>query len=123
MTGYHITLGYMSNRNDGANREVWQEVVRLALNICDSPELIASEAVALGMSPATAREYAQAYKERFDSTIRFKEADGDSPAQIMQLAGGAGPSRSIKEAMRRAFCRLLMHECHKREIEINVNVA
>ena len=129
MTGYHISIGYLSGYD---KEEAWEVLKRVVLELCNAPERIAEEAMRFGMDGAVAREYAEAYRGASletrgteDSTLRIIEgerAEGNPP-QIMQLAGGAGPSRVIKEAMRRAFCRLVMYEMHKREIEININVA
>ena len=130
MTGYHISIGYMSGGPD--KEEAWGILKEVVLDLCNAPARIADEAIFFGMERASAVEYASAYvgasianRGTEDSTLRIIEADGKekTPPQIMQLAGGADPSRSIKEAMRRAFCRLVMYEMHKREIEININVA
>ena len=125
MTGYHVTLGYVSGYGFRDHPEdAWKEVLLLALAICSDPERLAQEAMKFGMPGKIAREYAQSYLERSDSTIRFKEAqDEETPAQIMQLASGGGVEREHKEAMRRAFCRLLLNDCHQQRIEININVA
>lgn len=131
MTGYHISIGYLSG---GAydKDEAWEILKTVVLDLCHAPARIADEAVSFGMLLAQALEYAEPYTSASvenrgteDSTLRIiekNEAEG-THAQIMQLAGGADPSRSLKEAMRRAFCRLVMQEMHKREIEININVA
>lgn len=130
MTGYHISVGYQSGGPD--KDEAWEILKRVVLDLCNAPALIADEAITFGMDRATAIEYADAYvgaseatRGTEDSTLRIIEANAaeETPAQIMQLAGGAGPSRPIKEAMRRAFCRLVMTEMHKLGIEININVA
>ena len=130
MTGYHISIGYMSGCPD--KEEAWETLKAVVLDLCNAPALIADEAISFGMDRATALEYAGAYvgasianRGTEDSTLRIIEADAKegTPPQIMQLAGGIDPSRSIKEAIRRAFCRLIMREMHKREIEININVA
>lgn len=130
MTGYHISIGYMSGGPD--KEEAWEILKQVVLDLCNAPARIADEAISFGMDRATAIEYADAYvgasianRGTQDSTLRIIEADDkeETPPQIMQLAGGTDPSRSTKEAMRRAFCRLVMYEMHKREIEININVA
>lgn len=130
MTGYHISVGYQSGGPD--KDEAWEILKRVVLDLCHAPARIADEAISYGMDRASAIEYANAYvgaseawRGTEDSTLRIIEANAaeDTPPQIMQLAGGAGPSRTIKEAMRRAFCRLVMAEMHKLGIEININVA
>lgn len=129
MTGYHISIGYLSGYDKD---EAWEVLKRVVLELCNAPARIAEEAMRFGMDGAVAREYAEAYRGASlethgteDSTLRIiekNEAEG-TPPQIMQLAGGSGPSRLYKEQMRRAFCRLVMYEMHKLEIEININVA
>jgi len=130
MTGYHISIGYMSGGPD--KEEAWEILKEVVLDLCNAPARIADEATSFGMDRTTAIEYAGAYvgasianRGTEDSTLRIIEANEkeETQPQIMQLAGGADPSRSIKKAIRRAFCRLVMHDMHKREIEININVA
>lgn len=127
MTGYHISIGYLS---DYDKDEAWSVLKMVVLDLCHNPHHLVDEAVRLGMLPQIASMYAAAYtgasRENAgtgDSTLRIIEGSEDSPPQIMMLASGTGESRLIKEAMRRAFCRVLMREMHKLEIEINVNVA
>lgn len=130
MTGYHISIGYQSGGPD--KEEAWEILKRVVLEICNRPHYLIDEAVRFGMQPREAHEYAGAYASACveyagteDSTLRIIEgprAEGNPP-QIMMLAGGSGESRTIKEAMRRAFCRTVMDEMHKRGIEININVA
>lgn len=130
MTGYHISIGYLSGGPVDKD-EAWDILKGVVLDLCHAPARIADEAIDFGMDAATASEYALAYagaslgyRGTEDSTLRIIEKDNEgNPPQIMQLAGGAGESRVIKEAIRRAFCRLVMKEMHKREIEININVA
>lgn len=129
MTGYHISIGYLSGYDKD---EAWKVLKMTVLDLCHNPHHLVDEAVRFGVDPRTACEYAAAYvgaseatQGTEDSTLRIiekNEAEG-TPPQIMQLAGGSGESRTIKEAMRRAFCRIVMREMHKLEIEININVA
>lgn len=130
MTGYHISIGYLSGDD---NDKAWAMLKRIVADLCAKPEVIAEEAMAFGMRPETAKEYAESYRSfsletgrTEDSTLVVKERDlddEDSYVQIMQLASGRGVSRTNKEAMRRAVCRILMREMHKRGLEININVA
>jgi hypothetical protein len=131
MTGYHISIGYLSG-GDFDKDEAFQVLKKVALELCHNPHHLVDEAVRFGMRPQTACDYAAAYvnaseeqRGTEDSTLRIIEgerAEGNPP-QIMMLAGGAGESRTIKEQIRRAFCRLIMREMHKLEIEVNINVA
>lgn len=128
MTGYHISIGYLS----GADKdEAWIALKRVVLELCHNIARIADEAACFGMSTKVANEYALAYQDATeeqhgtkDSTLRIIERKGENdPPQVMQLAGGSGESRDIKEEMRRAFCRLVMHDMHQLGLEININVA
>ncbi len=130
MTGYHISIGYLS---DGDKDEAWAALKEVVAALCAEPSRIAVEAVRYGMRPNQAEEHAEAYRSfspktgrTEDSTLVIKERDfedEDSYPQVMQLASGGGESRVLKEAMRRAFCRLALEEMHKRGLEININVA
>lgn len=129
MTGYHISIGYLS---DYDKDEAWEVLKNVALDLCHAPVRIADEAITYGMGVDIALEYAEAYRGASiethgteDSTLRIVEGNAAEKAQpqIMQLAGGVGESRTTKEAVRRAFCRLVMREMHKLGIEININVA
>lgn len=129
MTGYHISIGYLSGYDKD---EAWKVLKMVVLDTCQNPHRIVDEAVLFGMDPRTASEYASAYVNASegqqgteDSTLRIIEgarAEGNPP-QIMMLAGGSGASRTVKEQIRRAFCRVVIREMHKLEIEINLVVA
>lgn len=130
MTGYHISIGYLSG---GDKDEAWATLKEVVAKLCAEPAAVAMEALKYGMPPDRVREYAEPYRSfsaatgrTEDSTLVIKEADPDDPEsyhQVMQLAGGGGESRGLKEATRRAFCRLVLKEMHKREYEININVS
>ena len=125
MTGYHITLGYNAiNTNYAAQ---WRTLKKLTRVVADNPKAIITEARRLG-SPETCERgcchldsYANNYAEPFDSIghpISIIEEDVDK--QIMQLASTDDP---IKYHVRRAYIRLLIEQCHKREIEVNLTVT
>lgn len=129
MTGYHISIGYLSG-GDYDKDEAWEVLKKVVLDLCHNPHHLMDELVSFGMNPRIAAECAAAYvgaseatRGTEDSTLRIIEAKDDDPPQVMQLAGGADEWRVHKEATRRAFCRLVMREMHKLEIEININVA
>lgn len=122
--GYYIELGYMSHSVPGP--EPWQQIIEFAKNLCSRWYRIATEAERHGMSYDDAKEYAECYQDCNDLTIQFKDAepgDDGNKARIVQYASGGGPEREIKEAMRRAFCRLVMEFAHSRRIEVNIYVA
>jgi hypothetical protein len=128
MTGYYIEAGYCS----GASREeAWAKIKEITNYLCEHPSLIVEEALKFG-APKSAdgdgiEYYAQKYKERTDLTIRIKEGidefTKEERNQVVQLASGGGRGRVMKEHMRRAFCRLVMYEMHKLELEVNISVG
>jgi hypothetical protein len=127
MTSYTIRLGYQS----GYSGEItWEELKALALAIADDPEAICREAVAFGapthLGSGSLREAAENYRTREDLTLKFHEADPadeDSEPCIRQSASGGAPYRVLKEHLRRAFCRLLMAEVHRRGAEVSLTVG
>lgn len=126
MTGYYIESGYQS----GCSREeAWEEIKRITNYLCEHPSLIAEEALNF-RAPAiaddeTILEFALKYKERTDLTIRIieDEVDGEDRRHVVQYASGGGQSRVMKEHLRRAFCRLVLTEMHRRGMEVNITVA
>jgi hypothetical protein len=68
-------------------------------------------------------EYVERYKARDDQTLTITPPDGERRGEVMQLAGGGGQSRRVKEAVRRAFSRLVILKMHKLGIEVNFVVA
>lgn len=130
MTGYYIELGYQSGYSaDFDLDEAWKEMKTVCGEICSRPERIADEAVRLGApvedDGAEIYTYAQSYHNCSDLTIKIveKEKDGEKRRYIQQFASGGNPCRMMKEHLRRAFCRLMMEEMHKRGIEINISVG
>jgi hypothetical protein len=129
MTGYYIETGYQS----GCSREeAWEEIKRITRYLCDHPNLLVKEALEF-RAPATADgetilDYANKYKEQNDLTCRIIEKqdklDPDEQIQhVVQYASGGGASRTMKEHLRRAFCRLVMNEMHRKGMEVNVRVS
>jgi len=122
MTGYTITVGY----NSGHSREdVGRELLAFIEALRSSPQTLINEVERLepGLAgPELLAEYAASYgPESTDLTLRIDTADG-LPV-IRQSASGGGQSRDLKEAFRRAFCRLVMEAMHKLRMEISINVA
>lgn len=121
MTGYTLTAGYQSGGNKA---DAWQRLKQTALRLCETPDAIAAEVERLEpgrYSGEERAEYAAAYALRQDLTITFRD-DPDDPA-IHQSASGGGRGRELKEAMRRAFCRLVIEAMHRERIEVNMIVA
>ena len=117
MTGYHISIGYQSSSDKDDAKQALLEVVD---GICKYPMQIVYEARRLG--DAVPDEYAESYSKPWaDASISIIDKEGDF--QVMQLASGGGIERGYKEAMRRAFCRLVLEAMHKKKMEININVS
>jgi hypothetical protein len=124
-TGYTIELGY----GDGT----WQDLKDTALELCEHPILIATEALEHGapneLEGETLYGYAEAFKHRTDLTIEFIEPghpfwrDTYEQPFIHMMASGGDPARTMKEYVRRAFLRLLMADMHRRGMEISVRVS
>ncbi len=120
MTGYHIEVGYNSVHSKD---EVAEKLREVAKAICAKPETILAE-VKRVEGRDIPESYAESYREPWqDATIKIIEASADRPMQVMQLASGGGESRDYKEAMRRAFCRLVLEAMHREQMEVSVVVA
>lgn len=121
MTGYHISIGY----NSGAPISAWEFLLESVEHISAAPEYIVREVrrETLNWTEEELRPFAARYKAKDDDTLTIIQPTEGANGQVMQLASGGGESRLIKEAVRRAFCRLVMLEMHKMRIEVNVTVA
>ncbi len=129
MTGYRIEIGYNSAGPTGA--EAWESLKAVALEICGNVAAIAVEVTRLEPSYTIdeLHGFVMAYADREDLTVTFH----DEPAwhedvsefkpYISQLASGGGASREVKEACRRAFCRMVIEAMHRRRIEVNLRVS
>jgi hypothetical protein len=121
VTGYHISIGYNSN----GRQDAWALLMETVEEVCAAPGHIIAEVKreTLEWKDAELQEYVERYKARDDSTLTITPPDGDKDGEVMQLAGGGGESRRIKEAVRRAFCRLVVLRMHKLGIEVDLTVA
>ena len=135
MTGYHITIGYNSGHH---KEEVWEELKNIVNLIRNNPQQIAEELLAVekfgpnyclptnsveSVDEDTIREFAQYYKKATDATLQILEDEDIEKCQIMQLASSGGGYRDLKEQLRRAFCRVVLREMHKRGMEVNIIVS
>ncbi len=124
MTGYKIAVGYNS---EFAASEVWETLKTVGLEIANNPEVIACEAAYYDGDYlfAELREVSERFKVRDDLTIRFFEGSKENEFRphILMYASGGGRYRLIKESTRRAYCRLVLKEMHKRKMEIDIYVG
>lgn len=117
MTSYHLEAGYNSGH---AKEDVAETLLAVAKAICAQPELILAE-VKRVEGLVVAADFAESYREPWqDATIKIIQGER---LQVMQLASGGGEARDYKEAMRRAFCRLVIERMHREQMEVNLIVA
>jgi len=117
-TGYHIEVGYNSVHS---KEEVAEKLVEVVHAICEEPESIVGNA-RLVEGAVMPMEYAESYRKPWqDLTIKIIDKDG--LPSVMQMASGGGVERGYKEAMRRAFSRLVIQEMHRCGMEVNLIVA
>jgi hypothetical protein len=133
MTGYYLSIGYISGYSFRGNRELaWVQLKTLALSLCSHPERITASVMeiepkrlrngARGLFADELDSFCKQYSIRDDATIKFVE--GSDPYISMLASSGNGDrAREIKERVRRAFCRLLILEAHKLGIEVELKVA
>ena len=118
-TGYTIKLGYMS---DGDKNAAGEKLVAVVKDICAHPNSLRFEAMRVEGVKIPA-EYADSYREPWkDATIKIVPGENGDP-MVFQMASGGGAERGYKEAMRRAFCRLVIEAMHKAGMEVNLTVA
>ena len=122
MTSYRIEVGYNSNH---PREEVGAYMLKGLDAICNDPLHIVDEA--LDFQPHLDREvleeYCQSYRNPQDLTVMVRTDEETGLPTITQLSSGGGESREIKEALRRAACRLIMNHCHRNGMEVSVIVT
>ena len=124
MTSYRIEVGYNSAQ---ATDEVGEYMLAALDALQESPQLIVTEV--LRLEPHRDRElleeYAASYRKPVeDLTVRVDhDQERDNLPVIVQLASGGEPGRSVKEALRRAVCRLVMDHCHRHAMEVSISVG
>lgn len=126
MTSYHIRLGYNAGHPDPD--EAWELLLAVVADLRADPGRIAAEARRLG-APETCEkgcccldELADRYRHRDDLTC--KVVDDATPdgrdREVVQYSSG---SPALKRDVRRAFCRLVIEEAHRRGIEVCLAVS
>lgn len=123
MTGYHLSVGYISGYSAGQDRsQAWEVMKEIVARLRQEPGLIAAEAARI--EPGTldeCLEFAQNYHPSVgDLTVVVREGD---PQEVAQSASGGGCERAMKEKLRRAFSRLVIEQMHRHGFEVNLNVA
>lgn len=124
MTSYILSIGYCPERGAvGA----WDELKRIVRDVCDVPNEIIAEARALGAPEQCDRgcckldtfadNYAGPYSSSEGHPVTVHE-DGD-PYIVQHASTGD----HIKYCVRRAFVRLVIRECHRNKIEVNLRVS
>ncbi len=148
-TEYCIELGYQSGYSfDGSDDERWTILVDEVRGLIARPELIAAEATAYG-APGYCCEKkcmslldaCNAYQNigLLDAPITIKGnmndrhiiGSPDAPVAIEDSTSGryivqyttGGDVRTLKEHVRRAFCRLVIQRMHMYQIEICLTVS
>lgn len=124
-TGYTLELGYQSGYSSHA--DAWEALKAYALYLCDHPAEIYDEARKFGAPDALDGErlmdYAARYHGAVDLTLVIQDPEGDEKGHVYQCASGGAPARVLKEHLRRAFCRLVIAEMHRKGIEVNLTVS
>ena len=127
MTGYYLEIGY--NSGYSSNEEAWANLKSAAELLRTDPGRIFREVKRLEpeIDDTLLQECAEAYDGRdLSMTIVDEQAPErlqDAPNYIRQFASGGGAYRSVKEACRRAVCRILIEEMHRKKMEVNMRVS
>jgi hypothetical protein len=120
-TYYRIEVGY----NSGNDRdEVWDTIKQVVSEIQDNPRRIVDEV--LRLEPNANCEFITDVAERYHRPVQdltIKVIEGEDGRWIGQSASGGEPGRDAKESCRRAVCRLVLEEMHRRKMEINIVVS
>lgn len=127
MHGYYMSIGYISGATCAENKEdAWPILKQVVMDLCGKTDEIIREAMAF-MAPTSCNgysieEHAEAYKGNQGKIIKYYEGGDadDGPEQCVSFLCGA--TDALKEHVRRAFCRLVLYEMHRRGIEVNLEV-
>jgi len=125
VTGYYIRLGYNSGYSSEYSKEQYEEQLLTSINeLCIHTHRVVSEVLRLEPTwdSSLLEQYTKSYGEKKDLTLTIAR-DEEGELVINQCASGGEVARKIKESLRRAFCRLIMEEMHKKGIEVSVTVC
>lgn len=123
MIGYYLRP---AGNNKIGHQEAGKYLLKVVKNLKENPNLIKEEV--LSFNPELAKEedldeYANYYNDPEDGALEItKDKEDDMPC-VAQLASGGGKERNIKEAFRRAFCRLVIKEMHKKKMEVTLSIV
>lgn len=125
-TGYTIEIGYMSGYSSSISPETaWEALKAAALKVASNPVKIYTEAIAFE---------APTYDTEGDFSLMdvcntfnldkfnggpMEIIEGDQPRVFLMASG----QRTLKEHTRRAFCRLVIYEMHRQDIEVSLTVS
>jgi hypothetical protein len=120
-TYYRIEDGY----NSGNDRnEVWETIKQVVDAIQDNTQRIIDEVFRLepDANRELIEEVAGCYRKPVQD-LTIKVVEGEDGRWIGQSASGGEPGRDAKESCRRAVCRLVLEEMHRRKMEVNIIVG
>lgn len=128
MTGFYMTAGYGGCYSAIECEENLRDV---AERIRATPAAIVGEVVRLEprrYDLSVLKEIAERYPTGEDQTVAINDVPlEDHPDEVevvvVQYASGGGRYRDAKEAMRRAYCRLVVEEMAKSGFNVNVQVS
>lgn len=123
-TSWTISIGYNSGNFDTA--ELWAKLKASAEFWRKNPLLIADEAregsdADIPLDGENLLDYCEVYRRDWMDGGPLHIIDEDKVLHIM--ASGGDPSRTIKEHVARAFCRIIIKAMHEEQIEVNLIVA
>jgi len=118
MTSCYLSPGYDGHRCKG---ETWDKLKEVVAELKREPELL--YAAVREMEPEWPGEQLRLFVGYYvladDGTLCVEE----EKQQVVQMASGGGEDRRLKEACRRAFCRLVIQRMHAECFEVSMVVA
>lgn len=131
MTSYTLSIGYLSGYSTDLDRDAaWLALLESVNARRSDPQAIIREAKRFDAPDkcrngcCTIAEAAAAYDPSNNDltvvVIDERGPDGEDNRRVVQYASG---DRDLKEHVRRAFCRLIIQDMHRRGIEVDLSVA
>jgi hypothetical protein len=129
MTGYIIELGYQSGYSEFSGVDEWKSLVEIIQSI--KPNELKTEYLEYETITQCERgcckldDFINRYYEKnneyetVDATLKINNEE----QYIIQCASGSGLIRTMKEGLRRAFCRIVLRKAHKIRLEISISVS